>query len=256
MCFLNLGVKGLTLSLPIATNFKFPLQPQSHEILPSHSKENLAFYNLLRWEIIILPILTTSLIYFPLKAAKAALVRQDSLWHGVDTSGASPQNSLSVSHAPRKAGAIELGPNRPLPKRVRENWVGISNATALGIVWRDRTSQTAKQKCRTTTTVAVFAARCTAIVLPRHLLWVSPRSNPVPAPNDPSRHCNVDLIRLHELRAAENECYWNERPRQNEDTLWRQHRVLPMLPVRGKTRQHCCEPRGHKKCFWRFSETF
>ena len=29
-----------------------------------------------------------------------------------------------------------------------------------------------------------------------------------------------------------------------------------MLPVRGKTRQHCWAPRGHKKCFWRFSETF
>ena len=35
------------------------------------------------------------------------------------------------------------------------------------------------------------------------------------------------------------------------------HRHSPvMLPVRGKTRQHCCAPRGHKKCFWRFSETF
>ena len=31
----------------------------------------------------------------------------------------------------------------------------------------------------------------------------------------------------------------------------------PMLPVHGKTRQHCsCAPRGHKKWFWRFSETF
>ena len=29
-----------------------------------------------------------------------------------------------------------------------------------------------------------------------------------------------------------------------------------MLPVRGKTWQHCWAPRGHKKCFWRFSETF
>ena len=28
-----------------------------------------------------------------------------------------------------------------------------------------------------------------------------------------------------------------------------------MLPARGKTR-HCCAPRGHNKCFWRFSETF
>ena len=29
-----------------------------------------------------------------------------------------------------------------------------------------------------------------------------------------------------------------------------------MLPVRGKTWQHCCAPHGRKKCFWRFSETF
>ena len=29
-----------------------------------------------------------------------------------------------------------------------------------------------------------------------------------------------------------------------------------VLSVRGKTWQHCCAPRGHKKCFWRFSETF
>ena len=29
-----------------------------------------------------------------------------------------------------------------------------------------------------------------------------------------------------------------------------------MLIIRDKTRQHCCSPRGQKKCFWRFSETF
>ena len=29
-----------------------------------------------------------------------------------------------------------------------------------------------------------------------------------------------------------------------------------MLPARAKTRQHCCAPRGHDKCFWIFSETF
>ena len=29
-----------------------------------------------------------------------------------------------------------------------------------------------------------------------------------------------------------------------------------MLPVLGKTRQHCCVPCRHKKCFWSFSETF
>ena len=29
-----------------------------------------------------------------------------------------------------------------------------------------------------------------------------------------------------------------------------------MLPVFGNTQQHCCVPHGHKKCLWRFSETF
>ena len=28
-----------------------------------------------------------------------------------------------------------------------------------------------------------------------------------------------------------------------------------ILPVPGKTRRHCCAPRGHKKCFWRLSKT-
>ena len=42
-------------------------------------------------------------------------------------------------------------------------------------------------------------------------------------------------------------------PRQNENTLWRQHCVLRC----GKTWQHCCAPRGHKKCFWsRFRNIF
>ena len=46
------------------------------------------------------------------------------------------------------------------------------------------------------------------------------------------------------------------RYRQNEDALVAT--LCPaMLPVRGKTWQHCCAPPGHKeKCFWRFSETF
>ena len=29
-----------------------------------------------------------------------------------------------------------------------------------------------------------------------------------------------------------------------------------MLPIHGKVWQHCCTPRGHRKCFWRFSEHF
>ena len=57
----------------------------------------------------------------------------------------------------------------------QNEWVGISNAKALGIVWRDRTSKNSKQKCRTTTLVAVCAARYTSIILPRHfclLAWL------------------------------------------------------------------------------------
>ena len=46
--------------------------------------------------------------------------------------------------------------------------LGISNAKALGIVWRDRKSKNSKEKCRTTTIVAVCAAGSTTIVLPRH----------------------------------------------------------------------------------------
>ena len=48
----------LTLSLPRVINVKFLLQP--HQKITSHSKENLAFYRLLRWKTVILPILTTS----------------------------------------------------------------------------------------------------------------------------------------------------------------------------------------------------
>ena len=39
----------------------------SPEILHSHSMKNLPFHSLLRWKMIILPILTTSLIHFTLK---------------------------------------------------------------------------------------------------------------------------------------------------------------------------------------------
>ena len=78
--------------------------------------------------------------------------------------------------------------NWPVPKRVG-NWVGMSNAKALGIPRRGRTSKNAKQKYRTTTIVAVGAARCTATVLPRH--FCCPCSNLIP-PNDPKRHCSID----------------------------------------------------------------
>ena len=50
-----------TLSLQRVTNFKFP-RLASPEI--SHSMENLAFHSLLRWKMIILPVLPTSLICF------------------------------------------------------------------------------------------------------------------------------------------------------------------------------------------------
>ena len=55
----------LTLSLPRVINFKFPLQP--HQNILSHSMKNLAFHSLLRWKMITLPILTSSLIDFSLK---------------------------------------------------------------------------------------------------------------------------------------------------------------------------------------------
>ena len=54
MYFLNLGVNGLTVSL---------LQPYH----TSHGMKNLAIHSLLRWKMIILPILTTSLNTFLFK---------------------------------------------------------------------------------------------------------------------------------------------------------------------------------------------
>ena len=52
----------LTLSLPRVINVKFLLQP--HQNITSHSMKNIAFHSVLRWKMIILPILTTSLIHF------------------------------------------------------------------------------------------------------------------------------------------------------------------------------------------------
>ena len=55
----------LPLSLPRVINFKFLLQPHQKFHITQHEK--LGFHSLLRRKMIILPILTTSLIYFSLK---------------------------------------------------------------------------------------------------------------------------------------------------------------------------------------------
>ena len=56
-------VDRITFSLPRVITFKFPLQPPKNRT--SCCIENLAFHSLLRWKMIILSILTTSLVYFP-----------------------------------------------------------------------------------------------------------------------------------------------------------------------------------------------
>ena len=53
-------------SLPIVINFKFLLQPH-HKYYIAQYEELDPFHSLLRWKMIILPILTTSLIHFSLK---------------------------------------------------------------------------------------------------------------------------------------------------------------------------------------------
>ena len=55
---------SLTLPLPRVSNFKFPCSLTRN--ITSHSMKNLAFHSLLRWKMIILPILTTSFIHFSL----------------------------------------------------------------------------------------------------------------------------------------------------------------------------------------------
>ena len=57
---------GLSLSLPRVISVKFLGQPHQKHI--TQSMENVAFHRLLRWKMIILPILTTSLIHFSLKS--------------------------------------------------------------------------------------------------------------------------------------------------------------------------------------------
>ena len=64
MYFLNWGVKGLPFHSQEWSMSSFPCS-LTRNITP-HSMENLAFHSLLRWNMIILPILTTSPIHFPL----------------------------------------------------------------------------------------------------------------------------------------------------------------------------------------------
>ena len=54
-----------TLSLPRVINSNFPCSLTRN--MTSHSMKNLAFHSLLRWKMVVLPILTTSLIYFSFK---------------------------------------------------------------------------------------------------------------------------------------------------------------------------------------------
>ena len=69
-----------------------------------------------------------------------------------------PVNSVWVNTSPRVAtynlSRAMRSYSTKLPKRVG-TWVGISSAKALGIVSRGRASSNSKQKCRTTTIVAV-----------------------------------------------------------------------------------------------------
>ena len=72
----------------------------------------------------------------------------------------------------------------PLAKRVG-NWVGISNAKALGIVWKDKTS-----KIAATLRLWLLVQPATQQLYCRGI-FSSPCSNPVPS-NDPKRHCGID----------------------------------------------------------------
>ena len=74
---------------------------------------------------------------------------------------------FSVSFQACHGNAIEVA-NKERKLAIYRTWVGISNADAIGIVWKDRTSKNSKQKSRNTTIVAVCAARYIAIVLLRH----------------------------------------------------------------------------------------
>ena len=62
----------VTLALPLPKSVQFQFPPQTHQIITQYMK-NLSFHSLLRWQIIILPILTTSLMIFPLKGWKNVL---------------------------------------------------------------------------------------------------------------------------------------------------------------------------------------
>ena len=58
-------------------NFKFLLEPHHTNITP-HSRKNLAFLDLFRWKLIILPILDTSLIHFSLEGWENVLFELES----------------------------------------------------------------------------------------------------------------------------------------------------------------------------------
>ena len=70
------SIKGLRfnpVSLPRVINFKFPPAATPELLLHIVTLKNLAFHSLLGWRIIILPILTTSLIYFSSKGCENVL---------------------------------------------------------------------------------------------------------------------------------------------------------------------------------------
>ena len=66
----DLGSEWVTLPLARVINFKFPLQPHQKYYVTqyeAHSMKKLAFHSLLRWKLIMLPILTTSRLHLSLK---------------------------------------------------------------------------------------------------------------------------------------------------------------------------------------------
>ena len=69
-----------SLSLSRVISVKFPLKPHQR-YYTSHSMKNLAFHSLLRWKMIILPILTTTLIQFSSKGWKNVLFWETAFWH-------------------------------------------------------------------------------------------------------------------------------------------------------------------------------
>ena len=81
--------------------------------ITSHSMRNLAFHSLLRWKMITLPILTTSLfsIHFPLKGWENVLYELGSVYRSLSTHGFSPSCS--------SGGVVYLFSERPQLQRRR-----------------------------------------------------------------------------------------------------------------------------------------